>query len=228
MFINFTQRQFGLTDHRIPAQQKALDVSSHLDRLMRIIFILFLALCSLTTFGQKVEYRNDSLYINGLFINAQTKNSTLDSVLNAKGRNKTSRSSFKINPATDKKVIEATRFYYDLGLFFRTYDYDTTQLSIGIKLYRDTDKKEDKQSELTDTFKGQLYIADNYMNDKRSIEELEQLRNCRITISKASLGTYSTIIGGDIIYMENVIRLSFDKTTKELKAIYIHHNFKDR
>ena len=195
---------------------------------MREVFILFLASFSLTTFAQKVEYRNDSLYINNLFVDAQTNASTLDSVLNAKGKTKKSKSSFKENQITGKKVVQTTRFYYDLGLFFRTYDNDSTQLSVGVKLYRDTDKREEKQSELTEPFKGQLFIADNFINDKRSIEELEKLKNCSVTVSKASLGSYSTIIGGDIIYKESVIRLSFDKTTKGLKALFIHHNLKDR
>ena len=140
---------------------------------MREVFILFLASFSLTTFAQKVEYRNDSLYINNLFVDAQTNASTLDSVLNAKGKTKKSKSSFKENQITGKKVVQTTRFYYDLGLFFRTYDNDSTQLSVGVKLYRDTDKREEKQSELTEPFKGQLFIADNFINDKRSIEELE-------------------------------------------------------
>lgn len=195
---------------------------------MREVFILFLASFSLTTFAQKVEYRNDSLYINNLFVDAQTNASTLDSVLNAKGKTKKSKSSFKENQITGKKVVQTTRFYYDLGLFFRTYDNDSTQLSVGVKLYRDTNKREEKQSELTEPFKGQLFIADNFINDKRSIEELEKLKNCSVTVSKASLGSYSTIIGGDIIYKESVIRLSFDKTTKRLKALFIHHNLKDR
>ena len=45
---------------------------------------------------------------------------------------------------------------------------------------------------------------------------------------QASLGTNSTIIGGDIIYEQNVIRLSFDSKTKKLKSVFIGHNFKDR
>ena len=36
------------------------------------------------------------------------------------------------------------------------------------------------------------------------------------------------IIGGDIIYEKNIIRLSFDQKTREMNAVYIHHNFKER
>ena len=178
--------------------------------------------------GQKIEYRHDSLFVNNFYVDAQTTKATIDSLLNTKGKTKTSKDNDKLNPTTGKKVVRTTDFYYDLGLFFRKYDYDTTKLSVGIKLYRDTDPKEDKQSELTETFKGQLFIADNYINDKRTIEQLQQLKNCSVTIDQASLGSYSTIIGGDIIYEQNIIRLSFDRKTKELKSVFIHHNFKDR
>lgn len=176
----------------------------------------------------KIEYRHDSLFVNKFYVDAQTRKSTLDSLLNAKARTKTSKDKDKINPATGKKVVQTTDFYYDLGLYFRRYDYDTTKLSVGIKLYRDTDAKEDKHSELTETFKGDLYIADNYINYERTVEQLQQLKNCSVTISTLSLGSYSSILGGDIVYLQNIIRLSFDSKTSQLKSLFIHHNFKDR
>jgi hypothetical protein len=205
------------------------NVSSHVQTTsMRIIITIFLVIFYLLATGQNIEYRHDSLFINKFFVDAQTNKATIDSLLNTKGKTKTSKDNDKLNPATGKKAVRTTDFYYDLGLFFRRYDYDTTKLSVGIKLYSDTDPKEDKQSELTETFKGQLFIADNYINEKRTIEQLKQLNYCTVTVSQASLGSYSTIIGGDIIYEQNIIRLLFDRKTKELKSVFIHHNFKDR
>ena len=195
---------------------------------MRPIFLLLLTLYFLSATGQKLAYLNDSLYVNNFYVEAQTSRSTLDSLLNSKSKIKTSKSSFRNNPATGKKVIETTAYYYDLGLFFRRYDYDTTKLSIGIKLYRDTDPKEDKGNGLTKPFKGQLYIADNYINDKRTIEQLGQLKNCTVTVDYASVGSYSSNIGGDIVYQQSVIRIVFDTKTNELKSVFIHHNLKDR
>lgn len=195
---------------------------------MRTAITILLLFYSLVLTAQKIEYRHDSLFINNFYVNAQTSKSTIDNLLNVKGKTKTSRDNDKLNPATGKKVVRTTDFYYDLGLFFRRYDYDTTKLSVGIKLYRDTDPKEDRQSELTEPFKGELYIADNYINDKRTLEELQQLKNCNVTTSSVSLGSYSSLIGGDIMYLQNIIRLSFDRKTSELKAVFIHHNFKDR
>jgi hypothetical protein len=195
---------------------------------MRTSFTTLLIAFALVGSAQRIEYSQDSLFVNGVYVDAQTSKSTIDSLLNEKGKRKASRDKDKINPSTGKKVWRTTDFYYDLGLFFRRYDYDTSKLSIGIKLYRDTDLKEDRQDELTEPFKGDLYIAGNYVNDKRTLEELKQLENCSVAIKIASVGSYSSLIGGDIIYMQNIIRLLFDSKTKELKSVFIHHNFKDR
>jgi hypothetical protein len=195
---------------------------------MRLILSIFLATFNFLANSQKTEYRHDSLFVNSIYVDAQTNKATLGSLLNSNGKTRTSKDNDKINPSTGKKVFRTTQFYYDLGLFFRKYDYDTTKLSVGIKLYSELDSKEDRKNELTDTFKGQLYIADNYINEKRTIEQLKQLKNCRVTTSTVSLGSYSYLLGGDIIYEQNMIRLSFDKKTNELTSVFIHHNFKER
>jgi hypothetical protein len=195
---------------------------------MRIAITLLLVSIYSCATGQKVEYRHDSLFVNNYFVDARTDKTTLDSLLNSRGKTITSRDNDKLNPITGRKVIRSTYFYYDRGLFFRKYDYDTTKLSIGIKLYKDTDKKEDRDNDLTELFKGELFIADNYINDKRTIEQLQLLKNCSVTTNYVSLGSYSFPIGGDIIYLRNIIRISFDKKTKELTDVFIHHNFTDR
>jgi hypothetical protein len=182
----------------------------------------------MTAVGQKVEYRNDSLFVNNYFVDASTSETTLDSLLQTSGKTKVSKDKDKKNAVTNKQVKITTHFYYNLGLFFRTYDDRTTQLSVGIKLYRATDKKNYEERELTETFKGQLIIADNLINDKRQISQLQELNNCSVTITKGTVGYYSSILWGDIIYQENVIRLMFDIKTSELTTVYIHHNFKNR
>jgi len=203
-------------------------VNSLQTTFMKTTITILLIAFSLVAPAQKIEYRHDSLFVNRFYVDAQTSKSTIDKLLGSKGKTKKSKDNNKINPATGKKVVRTTDFYYDLGLFFRRYDYDTSKLSVGIKLYRDTDPKEDRQSELTEPFKGELFIADNYINDKRTLEQLNQLKNCSVTMSSVSLGSFSSIIGGDIVYLQNIIRLSFDKKTRQLNAIFIHHNFKDR
>lgn len=194
---------------------------------MKILFSWMLSVFSIVATTQKIEYRHDSLFVNHFYVSAQTSKWVIDSLLSAKGRTKTSRDDDKINPVTGRKIKITTDYYYDLGLFFRRYDYHTTKLSVGIKLFRDTDAKKDKESELTQTFRGDLYIADNYMNDKRTLSQLQQLKNCRVTTSAVSMGAYTYLIGGDIIYLKNIIRISLDQETKELLEVFIHHNFRD-
>jgi hypothetical protein len=195
---------------------------------MRITLVILVNLFCIGAFGQKIEYRHDSLYVNNYFVDAQISKVTLDSLLGAISKTKTSKDDYTISPVTGKKVIRTTYFYYDLGLFFRKYNHDISKLSIGIKLYRDNEPKKDKESELKETFRGQLFIAENLINDKRKIEQLKKMENCTVTASQATLGSYSMLIGGDIFYEKNVIRLSFDSKTSELKEVFIHHNFKDR
>lgn len=195
---------------------------------MRVIITIFCLTFYFLATGQKIEYRHDSLFVNNVYVDAQTDKAAIDSLLSTKGKIRTSKDKYKLNPETGKSVVLTTYYYYDLGLFFRRYDYDTAKLSVGIKLYRDTDRKVDRQAELTETFKGELLIAGNYMNDKRTIVQLQQLKNCAVRVSQATVGSYSSIIGGDIIYEQNIIRLSFDIRTKELISVFIHHNFKDR
>jgi hypothetical protein len=195
---------------------------------MRIVITIFLAAFSIDSIAQKIEYRQDSLFVNNFYVDAQTSKSTIDSLLKAKSKTKTSKDKDKVNPSTGKKAIETTYFYYDLGLYFRKYDYDTTILSVGIKLYRATDARDDRRNQLTKPFTGELYIADNYINDKRTLEQLNELKNCSVTVTSVSFGSYSQVIGGDIMYQESIIRISFDRLTDELTGVFIHHNFKDR
>ena len=196
--------------------------------LKRPHIILFLTFICFNVFGQRIEYRNDSLFVNDFYINAQTTKTKLDSLFKSDSKSKKSKSDIPKCDNPNKKVVRTTYFYYDLGLFFRKYDCDTSKLSVGIKLYNDSDGKNDKKnSELTNTYLGQLIIAGNLINGKREIKELEQMNNCKVTVSKLNFGSISRIIGGDINYRKSFIRLSFDSKTSQLTNVYIHHNFQN-
>jgi hypothetical protein len=189
-----------------------------------ITLLVIFAICS-DIYGQTIEYRNDSLFVNNYYANAQTSKSTLDSLLKSIGQTKKSKADYP-KCYSDRKVVRTTYFYYDLGLFFRKYDCDTSKLSVGIKLYNDSDRKYDKKNgELTNTFKGILLIGGDTINGLRDIQDLEKMKYCKVTISKVTAGSYTRIIGGDIIYSKNFIRLSFDSKTDQLTYVYIHHNF---
>lgn len=196
--------------------------------LKRQFVFIFLTFLYFNVAGQEIEYRNDSLFVNDTYVDAQTTKTTLDSLLKSIGRSRKSKSDIPKCDNPNKKVIRTTYFYYDLGLFFRKYDCDTSKLSVGIKLYKDCDEKYDKKNgELTNTYTGNLTIAGNQINGKREIQELEQMSNCKVTVSTINFGSISRIIGGDIVYKKNFIRLSFDSKTNQLTYVYIHHNFRN-
>lgn len=196
---------------------------------MRIHFISTLLTFCLFVKGQIIEYRNDSLFIENVYVDAQTPKNQLDKILGESGRTINSKSDFRRHPATGKKVKETTIYYLNHGLYFRKYDYDSTKLSIGVKLYQYKISKDEANYGMSGRpFTGQLFIAENLINGKRSFSELQKMKNCTLTVDEAVIGSYKRIIGGDIVYKENIIRLSFDNQTNELTEVVIHHNFKDR
>ncbi len=199
---------------------------------MRLILTIFLAMIYFEVAGQKIEYLNDSLFINDFFIDALTPKSIIDKILNETGKTTKSKSKFRKNPTTGKNVKEKTVIYLNNGLYFRWYDYDSTKLSIAIRLHAYTNGKDEANYGIPgNLFQGKLFIAGNYLNDKRLVADLQKLENCKVTIEEVSLGAspgIRKIIGGDIVYKENIIRLSFDPSIEQLTTVLIHHNFKDR
>ncbi|MBX2978728.1 MAG: hypothetical protein KF905_05475 [Flavobacteriales bacterium] len=192
--------------------------------LLILILVIFQAISAM---GQNITHRNDSLFINDFYVNPQITKSTLDSLLASTSKAKKSKGNTPPCPNSDKKVTRTTYFYYELGIFLRKYDCDTSKFSLGIKLYHDSDRKYDKRSgELTNTFSGELLIADNEIHDKREISELQAMDNVTVTISKLEIGIISSVIGGDIVSVRDFIRLSFDSKTDQLTHVYIHHNFR--
>jgi hypothetical protein len=193
---------------------------------MRYIFFIFLNFSSLFVAGQKIEFRNDSLFVNDFHVDASTGKLAFDSLLRKAGKKKISKD--KENLATGKKVKQTTYYYHDLGLFFRKYTYDTTKLSIGIKLYPYYINKEEANNGIPGRpFSGQLFIAENLINNKRQVSELQKMKNCTVTVSEMSYGSNKTIISGELIYQQKIIRLAFDRQTKELAEVFIHHNSKE-
>ena len=53
---------------------------------MRFLILAYILLFSIDLSAQKVEYRNDSLFVNEQYITAQTLKSTLDSLLNSNAK----------------------------------------------------------------------------------------------------------------------------------------------
>ena len=173
--------------------------------------------------AQNIHYRNDSLFINETYLNEETTKEELDILLKSKGKTKTSKSKY-----TPEKTKETTWYYHDLGLFFRKYENKPERLHIGIKLHEELDPKMDKsRSQLKSKFKGELYIGDDYMNDKRTLAQLKNLKSSTFTLSTMMFGSYNQVLGGELIYEGQQIRISFDKETSKLTTLHIHYNLKN-
>lgn len=193
---------------------------------MRFSFLTFFTIIFFVSKGQKVEYRNDSLFINSFYVNAFTSKLTLDSLLKDKG--KIGEHLGKYKPMTKERTKETSYTYKRLGLIFSKTDYDSTRLSIAIKLYRNSDPVVDENNMSTKPFKGELFIGDNFMNDKRTIEQLQKLNNCKLEYKQSHLsfsGQPRTITIANLIYQESLINILFDSASNETTCVFIYHNW---
>lgn len=186
---------------------------------------LSIIFCTLYIFSaaQKIEYRNDSLFVNGIYVDARTSKADLDKILNEDGKIRRSVSHLITHPVTGKKAKEKTVYYFQQGLLFRWYDFDSSKLSVAVKLqFYDNSKLEVTNGILGKLFKGDLMIGDSYWNKKNGFENLN---NASLdTVSTNSALKQRTWFEKNLFYKQNVIRLSFS-STKQLTTIFIHHNF---
>lgn len=194
---------------------------------LQITTTIFLTLLSVMAIGQKVEYRNDSLFIDNVYVDAQTPKDTLDKILNETGKIRKFKKAFQKHPLSEKKVKRTTIYYLDLGLSFTQYKYDKTKLSVVIRLHPYSNSKLEANAATGKLYSGQLFIGENYINNKRHLADLQGLENCKVTVKKAFFGVRNDerIIEGNIIYQQNIIKLSFDPSTEQLTSVSIHHNF---
>ncbi|OIR12797.1 hypothetical protein GALL_58640 [mine drainage metagenome] len=187
---------------------------------MRFILFIILIHTSVLVMGQRIDFRNDSVFVNNYYVTGSTSISTFDSLLNARGKEKKKMAKYK--PGT-KEMIKWTSYTYNKeGLIFNKNDYDTTHLGVAIKLYRNTDPAVDQNNMATRTFKGELFIDENYMNDKRTIEQLQKLKNCSVTYKESTFSSHTGIVICNIIYQKRPINVRFDFMTNQLTCIFIN------
>lgn len=182
------------------------------------IFIIFIH-TSCLIFGQKIQFKNDSLFINNYFVNWSTSKSTLDSLLLAKGKEK--KGIGKYSPEK-KRMTWTSITYNNEGLIFTKHDNDSSHLSVGLKLHRNTDPLIDQNNMNTKTFKGIFFIDENYMNDKRRIDQLQQLIYCSVSFKESNFSAHTGIIDCIIFYKKRSIKALFDFQTNELTCIFIN------
>ena len=56
--------------------------------------------------------------------------------------------------------------------------------------------------------------------------DMKQMKNVAVSFQESYPGGKKTIIGGEILYQKDIIRLSVDKKTQEITAVNFYHNFK--
>lgn len=186
---------------------------------MRFFLIILLFHYSHYIMGQKIEFRKDSLFINSFFVNGKTSKTTLDSLLGDKGKVKSITG--KERPGTPSAIKWMRITYSRLGLIFNTNNYDPNALAIAVKLHKNTNPGVDWNNMPTNIFKGEFYIEGSYMNDKRTIAQLQTMPNCKVSYQESSFAGHTGITQCKIICLDSDIRALFDFQTNELTCIFI-------
>ena len=186
---------------------------------MRLSFFIVFFHFAHFAMGQRVDFRNDSLFINTIFVNQTTSKSTLDSLLLDKG--KLIKTIGKSMPGTNQPPTWTKIIYKKKGLIFSKNDYDTSNLLVAIKLYKNTNPDVDQNNMSTKAFNGELFIDINYMNDIKRIEQLQKLSNCLVTYKESTFASHTGIVSCNILYRTRAIRALFDFQTNDLTCIFI-------
>lgn len=186
---------------------------------MKLNFLLVFLHATLFTMGQRVDFRNDSLFINTFFVNAKTSKSTLDSLLLEKGKQVTTLG--KYTHETNQKTKWTKIIYNKKGLIFGKKEFDSSNLSLAVKLNKNTDPEVDRNNMSTKPFNGALFIDINYMNDKITIDQLQKLTNCLVSFKESTFLSHTGIIYCNIFYLKRDIRALFDFQTNNLTCIFI-------
>ncbi|HEX4875389.1 MAG TPA: hypothetical protein VFV31_01875 [Chitinophagaceae bacterium] len=173
-------------------------------------------------FGQRIDFKKDSLFINSFYVNGRTSKSTLDSLLNDKGKEKSITG--KQRPGTQAAISWIRITYSRLGLIFTKNDYEPNDLAVAVKLHKNTNTGVDWNNMPTKIFSGGLYIEDNYMNNKRTIDQLQTMQNCKISYQESSFAGHTGIIQCNIVCLDSDIRALFDFQTNELTCIFIGYS----
>lgn len=187
---------------------------------MRLIFTFLLIQVSLFAVGQRIDFRNDSLFVNNYHVKWQTGKATLDSLLKTKGTERKRKGKHK--PGTTERMKLVSYTYKKSGLVFNKNDYDTINLYVSIKLRKNSNADVDHNNLPVKPFKGELYIESNFMNDKQSIDDLQNLQNCSVSFTKATMLSHTGIVYCKITCQNRPIRVLFDFLKDVPTCIFIN------
>lgn len=193
---------------------------------MRTYTTCILVLLHLFSIGQVISFHDDSLKINKINIDAHTTAKQLDKLLGAKHSKVKLKSDLNIKTHTGIKVKQVAYYYSSLGLAFRTYKDDPLKYSFSIKLSDASDGSDEFDGKLDKPFSGYFFLASNVMTGHKTVDDIKQMKNVAVSFQESYPGGKKTIIGGEILYQKDIIRLSVDKKTQEITALHFYHNFK--
>ena len=194
---------------------------------MRFLLQILFCVTHLAVAGQTIEYRNDTLYINTLFVDANTSSTKIDSLLGSKRTSKSSKDDYRTNPTTGKSVIQKTDFYFEKGLFFRRYDFDKTAITVGIRMFHGESEKTKSQTGLNNSFEGELFIDGNHMNEIKKGSQLPKLKNCEVIYRSLRTSSREYLMQAEIYHGKNQITIFLDEDTNEVTSIFISLNLTD-
>jgi hypothetical protein len=179
---------------------------------MRLVILIILSQLSVKAIGQRIDFRNDSLFVDTYYVDGFTTKSTLDSLLKTNGSQSKAKGHYK--PGTTEIMNWKIYTYRTKGLIFRKNDADRTQLLLSVKLNRNSNAVVDQSNMPTRPFKGELFIAGNYLNDKTKVEQLQALKNCAMNYDNFAVAT--------IVCQQRQIMVLFDVITGEVTCIFIN------
>ncbi len=194
--------------------------------IMRVISLSIFILLHVYATGQVISFHDDSLKINKIYIDALTTAKQLDVILGAKHTSVKAKSDLNIKTHTGVKVKQVTLYYPTLGIGFRTYKDDPSKYSLSIKIANTSDASDEFDGKLVQLFTGYLFIVGNDMTGHKSVEDIKLMKNVAVSLQEGYPGGKKTIVGGEILYQKDIIRLSVDKKTQEITAVNFYHNFK--
>lgn len=193
---------------------------------MRTYSTCILVLLHLFSIGQVISFHDDSLKINKIYIDAHTTAKQLDGLLGAKHSTVKMKSDLNIKTHTGIKVKQVAYYYPALGLVFRTYKDDPLKYSFSIKLSDPSDGSDEFAGKLDKLFSGYLFMVSNVMTGHKTVDDIKLMKNVAVSFQESYPGGKKTIVGGEILYQKDIIRLGIDKKTQEITSVNFYHNFK--
>lgn len=190
-------------------------------------FIILFILLHLTIRAQVISFRDDSLMINKVWIDASTTPKELDLLLGSKHKTVKTKSRVHVNTQTPIEIRQRSLIYPTLGLCLTTYEDDSSKYSFSIYLALPTKPHDKPEKKLKKPFTGYLFIASNDLSRKTSIDAFNQMKNVSVSFQEVNHGKVTEIKGGEIFYKEDRIRLNVDVKTKEVTAVHFYHHLKE-